>query len=193
MCKDTERLVQVKTATLPFGWKQLCRQQLFLLPSVQDPWQWCPEVLSLHRLLALRGVVDGLVKFKERKDQLLSLPLPCAHGVRTTPMLLGGKLAFTEGFPLLWFSISGNSSLSLGVALSLLCLTWVFVFLGSSWEGLDGHGKLTAHNMCFFSFQGLSPGLVCSVAAQQSFLWEFKICRTSPEWARGMQDVWQLS
>lgn len=193
MCRDTVRLVQVKTVTLLFAWKQMCRQQLFLLPSVQAPWQWCPEVLSLHSLLALsRGSRWSCQIWGEKRpasQPFIALCARCAHH----SCVIGGKLAFTEGSPLLWFSITGNPSLSLGVALSLLCLAWAFVFLRGSWERLDGHNKLTAHTLCFFSFQGLSPGLVCSVVAQQSFLWEFKICRTSPEWARGMRDVWQLS
>lgn len=147
---------------------------------------------SLQSLRSDGGVVDGHIKFGERKGQLLSPLPPCAHGLHTTPMLSGGKLAFIEGFPLLWFSITGDPSLSLGVGLSLLHLPWMFAFLGCSWEGMDGHGKLAAHTLCL-SFQAQSPGPVCSAAAQQSFLWEFKVCRTSPEWARGMWNAWQLS
>lgn len=52
--------------------------------------------------------------------RMVCAPLPCYQR---------GKLAFIEGFPLLIFSITGDPSLSLGLGLCFLCLTWAFSFL----------------------------------------------------------------
>lgn len=108
----------------------------------------CARSMALMRFLCTvshlwQGLVDGHLKFRERKDQLLSFLFPCVHGVHTIPALLrwGQVGPYRRCLTPLIFN-HWWSNLSLGLGLSLLCFTWAFSFLGSSQEGMDGHGKL---------------------------------------------------
>lgn len=143
------RLVQFKAMTL-FWLKEAVQAAVGFAMSVQDSWHRCPEDLSLHSLPAVRGVSRWSCQIWGEKipaaGPFITRGTWCAHHSHVS----GRRLACMEGFPLLWFSNTGEPSLSLGV----FGLTWAFAFLGGSQKGMDGHSKLAAHTVLLVSGSG---------------------------------------